>query len=258
MAEDGYIEVHVSSEAEYEALKVRLKDLQPVLAYIGGQMIAQSRNAFDQQKLGDTPWPARYPAQKDPFINIAPVVFRAGMGKKPTADDFRRRPALFAQPWVLKNGIGILATNHNSVEIGHPEKWSGMFQFGGIGRIAITETTRKTIGEWLTTATGKPSQKSVTFDKYHPGRGQKGEKGYIPRHKVGSESFGKRSDYAKKLSFVFFRDALVSKTYPRPFLGMTPLLYAEIKEAIARHVHGRKPGSSDPLPPLPNDYVGAP
>lgn len=234
-------EVRIGSPEEFGKFRARLEDMKPVLSFVGALTTAQARNAFDQQRLGDTPWPARYPAQKEPFINIAPVVFRAGQGKKPGPDDFRRRPALFAQPWVLKNGIGVRAMDNKSVEVGHPEKWSGMFQWGGIGRIAITETTRKTIAQWLLSKSGKQSNAAVSFRK--PGTGEK-------------TTYGRKSDYAKKLAFVFFRDALVSKTYARPFLGMTPMLYDEINEAIARHVGARVPGSSAPLPPLP-DTPGA-
>ena len=233
-------EVRIGSYQALLDFRLRLQDLRPALSFIGALTIAQAHRAFQEQKLGDVRWPARYPAAKAPFLNIAPVVFRAGQGRKPGPDDFRNRPALFSPGEPLKKGIAVRGMDSHSVEVGHPERWSGMFQWGGMGRIAITETTRKTIGEWLRTASGKPSNASVTFTK--PGTKEK-------------TNYGKRSDYAKKLAFVFHKDSLVSKTYPRPFLGMTPILYDEIHEAIARHVLARKPGSPAPLPPLPGAHA---
>lgn len=236
-------EVRIGSPEDAARLQADLADMTPVLRFAGALTVAQAHQAFRDQKLGDVKWPVRYPRQEQPFINIAPVVFRAGQGKAPGADDFIQSPALQGTAGDLYKRTGWKLVGKDAVEVGHPEAWSGRFQWGGIGRIPITDTTRRTLGAWLMTKSGKPSKAQVKFAK----------KDGITGATVSTTSFGKRSDYAAKLAFVFDekRTELVQLAYPRPWLGMTPKLYAEIEEAIARHVGARVPGSSSPLPPLP-------
>jgi len=236
-------EVRIGCPGDEDKLRADLADMGPVLRFAGAQAVAQAQRAFVEQKLGDVKWPVRYPRQAQPFLNIAPVVFKAGMGRVPGADDFIQSPALQGTAGDLYKRTGWKIVGKDAVEVGHPESWSGRFQWGGIGRIPITETTRRTLGEWLMTKSGRPSKAAVKFTK----------RDGITGKAVGSTSFGKRSDYASKLAFVFDpqRTELVQLAYPRPWLGMTPKLYAEIEEAIARHLGARIPGSSAPLPPLP-------
>lgn len=231
-------EVRIGSPEDAARLRADLADLTPVLAFAGAQTVAQAHEAFRSQKLGDVKWPVRYPKQSGPFLNIAPVVFKAGKGQAPTADDFRQSPALEGTAGDLYKRTAWRVVGKDTVEAGHPEAWSGRFQWGGIGRIPITDTTRKTLGKWLSTKSGKPSKSVVTFTK--PGTGEK-------------TRYARKSDYAAKLAFVFDenRKELVQSAYPRPWLGMTDQLYDEIEEAVARHLHARVPGSSSPLPPLP-------
>jgi hypothetical protein len=232
-------EYPISGPGDWDRFKHRLDNLETALQFIGGQTIAQARNAFTAQKLGDVSWPARSPAQKEPFINIIPVVRRAGMGQAPTADDFRRRPALFSSPWTLKDGITFLAMGRESVEIGHPAPWSGQFQWGTPGVVKITETTRETLAKWLAKQGGKRGKGDVKFRK------KDGDGNTV------TTNVGPAAAFAKKLAFVWTKDQIYGRPYKRPFLGMTPELYAEIDESIARHVGARIPGSSAPLPPLP-------
>lgn len=231
-------EVRIGSPEDAAKLRADLADMSPVLAFAGALTVAQAHEAFRAQKLGDVKWPVRYPKQAGPFLNVAPVVWKAGRGKAPTADDFRQSPALEGTMGDLYKRTAWKVVGKDTVEVGHPEAWSGRFQWGGIGRIPITDTTRKTLAKWLATKSGKPSNAVVTFTK--PGTGEK-------------TSYARKSDYAKKLAFVFDenRKELVQAAYPRPWLGMTPQLYGEIDEAIARHIGARVPGSSAPLPPLP-------
>lgn len=246
-------EVRIGSPEDAAKLRADLEDLTPVLKFAGEQTVAQAHEAFRLQKLGDVRWPVRYPKQAGPFLNIAPVVWKAGKGQEPRADDFRQSPALEGTMGDLYKRTGYKIVGTDTVEVGHPEAWSGRFQWGGIGRIPITDTTRKTLAKWLLTDKGKPSKAVVSFSKYHPGKGTPGDKDYVPRHKVGTTRYARKADYAAKLAFVFDenRKELVQAAYPRPWLGMTPQLYGEIDEAIARHIGARVPGSSAPLPPLP-------
>ena len=245
-------EVRIGGPGDADKLRADLADMGPVLAFAGALTVAQAHQAFRDQKLGDVKWPVRYPKQAQPFLNIAPVVFRAGQGKAPGADDFIQSPALQGTAGDLYKRTGWKVVGKDAVEVGHPESWSGRFQWGGIGRIPITETTRRTLGEWLKTKSGKPSKRAVKFTAKDRGRGKPGDEDYVaPVTK--STTFGNRSDYASKLAFVFDpkRTELVQLAYPRPWLGMTEKLYAEIDLAVARHLGARIPGSSAPLPPLP-------
>jgi len=236
-------EVRIGGPGDADKLRADLADMGPALRFIGSVTVAQAHQAFRDQKLGDVKWPVRYPKQRSPFINIAPVVFKAGKGQIPGPDDFLQSPALEGTHGDLYRYTGWKLVGKDAVEIGHPEAWSGRFQWGGIGRIPITDTTRATLGKWLKTKSGKPSQAAVKFTK----------RDGVTKEVVGSTSYGKRSDYASKLAFVFDpkRTELVQLAYPRPWLGMTPKLYEEIDLAIARHLGARVPGSSAPLPPLP-------
>lgn len=190
-------------------LRRRVKSPRAIMEKAGALLVAQGRRAFREQRLGDVVWPERYPRQKDPFINIAPVVRNAGAGQKPRTDDFRRSPALVGHNGELRDRLAYRVTADNAVEAGHPEPWSGMFQWGGVGRIPITERTRETLWTWL-----------FGDSEGAGGRALRGDK----------------KEYASKLAFVWRRDELVQAAYPRPFLGITDQLVEDIREAIARHL----------------------
>lgn len=246
-------EVRIGSPEDAAKLRADLADLTPVLAFAGGQTVDQAHKAFREQKLGDTKWPVRYPKQSGPFLNIAPVVWKAGMSKEPGPDDFRQSPALEGTMGDLYKRTGWKVVGKDTVEVGHPEEWSGRFQWGGIGRIPITDTTRKTLAKWLLTAKGTPSNKVVTFYKRGRAFGTPGKEGYVPAPPTVTTRYARKADYAAKLAFVFDenRKELVQAAYPRPWLGMTDQLWEELDLAVKRHCKARKPGSSAPLPPLP-------
>lgn len=231
-------------------LTERLRDTRPVLAKIGALTLAQAKGAFRAQRLGHVVWPERYPKQKGPFINIAPVVMYAGRGQTPVADDFRKRPALIGHaPYDLMNKLSARIVSDDEVEVGHPDEWSGRFQHGGLGRIPITETTRQTIFKWLfgnRAGAGGSAPSARKSKKAHATEGEFESPIDALERQTGKKAEkverGTKADYARKLAFVFWRDELVQKTYPRPFLGMTDQLNADIDEAVARHL-GAKPGS---------------
>src|SRR5262245_964991 len=180
-----------------------------LLKLLGALIVSQAQKAFQDQRLGDVIWPERYPAMREPFINLAPVIQKAGEGKQPSGDDFNRRPALGGAGSELARSILFRVDGDTAVEIGsnRPDLKPGLFQFGGIGRIPITDTTLHTLADWLGISRGRLS------------------KGKAP-------SGTARGEYAKKLAFVF-RDGKtehVQAAYPRPFIGFTDETFAKLAD----------------------------
>lgn len=196
--------ISLGDAGRISVLRAAIEDPLPLLRRLGALVIAQAKQAWREQRLGTVVWPERYPKQQGDFINIAPVVFQAGLGRTPTSIDFERRPALRDRFGVsIAEGVAMQDVDAESVTVGHKEPWAGVYQFGLVSRIPITQTTRETLWEWL----------------------------------FGSSDAGPRrgrEDYARKLSFVFWRDELVGKPYERPFLGLTTQLEDDVDREIAR------------------------
>lgn len=203
-----------------------------LLKLIGALIVSQAQKAFQDQKFGDVVWPERYPAMREPFINLAPVIQKAGEGKQPSGDDFNRRPALGGAGSQLARSIIYNVEGDSAVEIGsnRPDLNPGLFQFGGIGRIPITDTTRQTLAAWLTR--GFDASRSTLPGWLNMGKGPS-------RAKVKATGL-ERGAYTKKLAFVF-RDGKtehVQAAYPRPFVGFTDETFAKIGELFPEWAAG--------------------
>lgn len=216
-----------------ERLAEKLKSPEAALASLGAIVLAESKKSFEDQRLGDVIWPERYPSQREPFINIAPVVQKAGEGRTPTPDDFRRRPALGGSNSELAQSIAF-EVKGSAVEIGtaREDLKPALFMFGGIGRIPITDETRETLAGWLKTKTGKPSKAKVK------GTTRLANFDTSQSFQPGSERT--RNEFAPKLAFVFKegKTELVQGAYPRPFLGFGDTTFAEAEEAFAEWLGG--------------------
>lgn len=187
----------------------RIKDTAPLMLKIGALFIAQAKESFREQRLGSFLWPKRYPAQTGSFINIWPVVMQAGQGRTPAAVDFEQRPALRDRFGIsIAEGVAIQNAGNQVLEVGHKEPWAGVYQYGLLTRLSITERTRLTLWDWLFGAGAKGPKKG-------------------------------REEYARKLSFVFWRDELVGMPYPRPFIGMTDQIADDIERVVANHLGAR-------------------
>lgn len=205
-------------------LRDRIANSGPLMHAIGGLMVAQSHRAFEEQRFGSVVWPERYPNQTGPFINVAPVVRKAGEGRKPSDDDFRKRPALGGVGSDLSQSIAYGAIG-DRVEVGSSRPWAGLFNYGGSGTIPITDTTRSTLAKWLGIGGVRKSKRLVKA-----GRTSDSAVGV----RIGAES------YARKLAFVFDpdRQSFTAKAAARPFVGFTQETFDEIVVALADHIGG--------------------
>lgn len=200
----------------------RIADPRPILTSIGAVLVAQARKAFEEQRLGDTLWSERYPQQSEPFVNIAPVVRKAGEGRAPTADDFRRRPALGGASGELAQSVSARVESR-AVEVGSTHEGASRAQFGGTSSIAITDTTRATLARWLgiETAEGRGAASRRTV-----GRGPDGKV-------VKTEGTG--NQYGAKLAFVLdpTRRSMSQGQAARPFIGFLDETEADIRGELA-------------------------
>lgn len=195
-----------------------------LMRMIGGLMVAASHRAFEEQRFGDVVWSERYPASREPFINVAPVIRNAGMGRAPTADDFRRRPALGGAGSDLSQSISFRHAGE-MVEVTSSRPWAGLFNFGGVGSIPITDRTRETLGRWL----------GITGTT---GRGRN-----VLAGRTTDDAVGMRVNtmaFARRFAFVFQpeRTEMHQRTRARPFVGFTEETFRDIVQSLADHVGG--------------------
>lgn len=198
-----------------------LADPRGALVSIGAAVAAQGRKAFEDQRLGPAIWPERYPKQREPFINIVPVVRKAGEGRRPTPDDFRRRPALGGVDSELAQSIAFSVAGR-TVEIGSTHPDAGRAQFGGASQIQITDTTRATLAEWLGigTATGRAARKERRAGKM--------------------QTEGTGDEYGAKLAFVFNpkKTQFGATQAARPFVGFTDETLEDVKGELPKWLEG--------------------
>lgn len=205
--------IHVRGPEAMVRFRAALANTSDLMTQIGALFVAQAKEAFREQRLGPVIWPERYPHQSGAFINIWPVVFHAGQGRPPAPSDFQKRPALQDRFGIsIAEGVATENSGNTMVTVGHKEPWAGVYQYGAITRLPITERTRLTLWDWLF------------------GKGAKGPK-------KGKE------EYAKKLSFVFLREELVGKPYPRPFIGLTDQIAEDIERTVAAHLGASEQGA---------------
>lgn len=130
-----------------------------LLDQIGALYVSASQKSFSEQRWGSTAWPARYPSQRSPKINIAGVIkdFNAGR-RKPLKSRFQDRPAL-VDTGDLKRSIShrvVVEGGEAYVEIGTTLPYATLQQYGGTSTIVITEAARDAARKWLGTKEGYP------------------------------------------------------------------------------------------------------
>jgi phage gpG-like protein len=86
-----------------KSLRDKLDHPDEIFQGIGGMLVSQAHQAFNEQKFGDEVWPPRYPNQSAPKVNVAGVLSDINHGGKPKSRRFEDRPALMDQGDLYKS-----------------------------------------------------------------------------------------------------------------------------------------------------------
>lgn len=183
---------------DVRTLRARLTNPTPVLRRIGEVIKEEGTKSFDNQRLGEIAWAARYPGHKGQFLNVAAALARANQGKGFRPQFRQDRPALQGTS-KLRNSLGARVEGNQAI-VGASMDYASVQQFGGDSYQDITSTGKATIRGWL-----------------------KGDKAAVR---------GVRSKLSSLLSLPF----LVTKVNARPFIGVTPDVQATIPRLLSDYL----------------------
>ena len=253
-----------------QAIEGALKDPSALMKEIGILLLIQAQRSFKDQGLGDIRWKPRYPNQKPPVINIAGSLQDLNKGTTPKAHRFQRRPALMDTDALYMSvardasGANRLMGTH-VVQVGSVLPYAGTMQWGGKSSQPVTDTAKKTLAkwmkslrssrretatynrkenEWVPSGTAEKSKKKTGKKTTRSGTPKKSQKGTPKKSKMpktsgmgkGQEKLFKQQsneiNRASKLGFLFKKDKLTTRIWPRPFLGMTTQVDKDIRELI--------------------------
>lgn len=130
--------------AKIERLGQNLGRPTAALKQIGALMVAESQQAFRDQRLGKHEWPARS------VPNVMGIIADFASGKRaPPARRFEDRPAL-RDTGRLAASIAFRLVGADSVEVGSSLPYADTHQRGGRSESAtITEQVQRLLGRWL-------------------------------------------------------------------------------------------------------------
>ena len=239
----GFYAIRLRFTKEYAGivrLRERLKDLSweqnRLMKGIGNILVATAQKAFKEQRLGDINWPARYPKQTAPVINIAGVLQDFLEGKRePPPRRFQNRPAGRDRDLLLRSLTpGKAVKPHgNIVDIvvpGSVVPYALAVQEGGKkypSEQKVTQSAKYLLRAWLVRLRKRRDKATKEGGIYKKIKGQ--------RQKIGEAvdaSFNYKA--AQKCAFLLHRDSLVTKQAARPYLGVTDEAEREIMDLIYR------------------------
>lgn len=145
----------VEKGAKIRRIEGNLENPAAALKQVGILMVAESQQAFRDQKLGDKVWDARGP------INIMGIIadFHAGK-KEPAARRFERRPVLM-DTGRLRASIAYQLVSNDTVEVGSNLPYAATQHHGGESESKpINEQVRSALNAWLKKK-GKPYRRSL-------------------------------------------------------------------------------------------------
>jgi len=168
-------------------LRRKLERPETLMKQIGAFLLADAQKAFKEERLGNIRWPARYPSQRDPKVNIAGIVSDFIQGRvRPPKRRFQDRPALRDTSNLLRslsNRGKAIRTGSLFVEVGTTIQYAPQHQWGGESKQAVNQNVKKLLAGFLKKKANKK--------------------------------------YRERLGFLFQRDELRTKINQRPFLGIT-------------------------------------
>lgn len=190
-----------------------LDNPQRILVGIRGILKAQSQDCFKRQAFGEIKWPARYPSQRSPKLNVAGAV--QDLAKKPRikAHRFQDRPALIDTGILRRDITSVIkpASTGDYVQLGVSKTYAKVHQQGGETRAPITQTIRDNLKIFLKSLRTKRGGYKQPGKKYAKALATQGLSGGEVMYKA----------VRKRLGFLFKVNELVTKVNARPFLGIT-------------------------------------
>jgi phage gpG-like protein len=175
-----------------------LDNPQQILVAFRSELTKQSKAAFKDQRFGEIIWPARYPAQAPPKLNIAGAVQDLASGPRIKARRWQDRPALLDKGATGLQGSINSQIVGDEVVTGTTKEYAINHQVGKPSKQTITPTIKANLKQLL---------KFEEFGKTKTGKARKvNEKTAVLR---------------KKLGFLFGITELTTKPHARPFLGLT-------------------------------------
>jgi phage gpG-like protein len=139
-------------------LRDTLNNPQKLLKKIGSVILVASQRSFDEQRLGENVWPARYPNQQSPKINVAAALRLLNEGAslpKGGHSIFKDRPALKGHTMDLRkslaknNADAMKMVGPLTVEVGSNLPYAPNMQFGIKSEQPVTGTAKTTLANWL-------------------------------------------------------------------------------------------------------------
>ena len=145
----------VEKGAKIERIERSLETPTDALRQIGAIMVAESQEAFRQQRHGDSAWPPRR------VPNVMGILQDFTDGKKaPPARRFEARPAL-RDTGALSRSIASRIVAADTVEVGTNDPKASLHHFGGKSTSKpITDKVRDALAAWLK-GPGKPWRKAL-------------------------------------------------------------------------------------------------
>lgn len=207
MASQFVVRLKSTKPSEIRRMEAILRNPVPILRQIGQALLAQALKAFRDQSFDGQPWPARYPNQKPFYANVAGLVSDLIAGRNIKPQRFQNRPAGMDTKTTFRSlqYDGAIKYDVLSVEVSSNSPNAAKLQSGGISRQQITEGVKRKLAEWMK-------------------RGRRNAK----RAQAGYRTVAPKDFAATKLGWLFSKKTLITKTAPRPFLGITRSMEAKI------------------------------
>ena len=132
-----------------------LESPQAALKQIGILMLAETQQAFRDQRLGDKEWPPRGGGFGQYAVNLFGIISDFYTRSEPLPRRFDRRPALIdtgrlRASFSHASGDGIFRTGPSYVEVGTTVPYANVHQTGGkTESLPVTESVQRKLAKWL-------------------------------------------------------------------------------------------------------------